>query len=249
MNPSNTQLSFDVTLYPYVNATANLQGIVRFQNNIQSLFSRVRLLYGSTPLEDMIEYNQIVRSMTEWTATNNQLAGFDQTSINEGIGGTTITLGGLATAGGGVVNPFGIVNIRQAFIQGVNSLTPPASGLGLNFTAGGPRGNVGMVSNNTITNAPAGAPSAASPVGFVSVTRRYCISFMLGLFLQEKLIPTKFMASQLAIEITLETAAGCIFSPTAGTGAPPTYSVGNVNLIPEILQFDASYGKNIIIIF
>lgn len=48
------------------------------------------------------------------------------------------------------------------------------------------------------------------------------------------------MASQLAIELTLENAAGCIFvggSPTYN----PTYSVWNVNLIPEIVEFDSSY--------
>ncbi len=54
VNPLNTSLEFDVTLVSY-GTPAN--EIVRFQNNIQSLFSRVRLLYGSTPLEDMINYN------------------------------------------------------------------------------------------------------------------------------------------------------------------------------------------------
>lgn len=54
VNPLNTSFEFDVTLSTY-SVTAN--EIVRFQNNIQSLFSRVRLLYGSTPLEDMINYN------------------------------------------------------------------------------------------------------------------------------------------------------------------------------------------------
>lgn len=51
------------------------------------------------------------------------------------------------------------------------------------------------------------------------------------------------MASQLAIELTLEQPASCIIShgnAVQGTAVPtPTYSVGNVNLIPEILEFDA----------
>jgi len=82
------------------------------------------------------------------------------------------------------------------------------------------------------------------------------------------------MASQLAIELTLEQAQGCIFTPPSTVtgftstapaftipppiaangfviGAPqtytssttPTYGVGNVNLIPEIMQFDASYDE------
>jgi hypothetical protein len=52
------------------------------------------------------------------------------------------------------------------------------------------------------------------------------------------------MASQLAIEITLESADACIFvQQGTGSGATPTYAVGNVNLIPEIIEFDASYGN------
>jgi hypothetical protein len=54
VNPLNTTLEFDVTLVSY-GTSGNEQ--VRIQNNIQSLFSRVRLLYGATPLEDMINYN------------------------------------------------------------------------------------------------------------------------------------------------------------------------------------------------
>ena len=52
------------------------------------------------------------------------------------------------------------------------------------------------------------------------------------------------MASQLAIEITLERPDFTFFNlPGTATGATPTYGVGNVNLIPEILVFDSSYGN------
>lgn len=59
------------------------------------------------------------------------------------------------------------------------------------------------------------------------------------------------MASQLAIEITLDQAANVIYTPSeaiggTGGGTAPTYGIGNVNLIPEILQFDASYGNPLI---
>jgi hypothetical protein len=82
---------------------------------------------------------------------------------------------------------------------------------------------------------------------------------MLGVFQQEKLIPTKFMASQLSIEITLENANACMYyrqsepwtapqnALETGFGTPPTtpptYLVRNVNLLPEILEFDASYDE------
>jgi len=50
------------------------------------------------------------------------------------------------------------------------------------------------------------------------------------------------MASQLAIEITLENTAACLFVKGAPAVAP-TYLVNNVNLIPEIMEFDSSYGN------
>jgi hypothetical protein len=52
------------------------------------------------------------------------------------------------------------------------------------------------------------------------------------------------MASQLAIEITLEQAQSCIHISATGTinaGFTPTYTVSEVNLVPEVLEFDGSY--------
>lgn len=56
------------------------------------------------------------------------------------------------------------------------------------------------------------------------------------------------MASQLAIEITLERPENCIYQPVGATanadGGGPTYMVGNVALIPEIIEFDDVYDNN-----
>ncbi len=222
INPLNTSLEFDVTLFSY--GTPGTE-IVRFQNNIQSLFSRVRLLYGSTPLEDMINYNVIVRGLTEWTGTN-QHGVLDQTSINEGIGGFST---GYAPGTGLPV----IVNSRQNHIQGVGG----ATNSGPTDSAFPSNGNV-----PNFYNAFGGASAPAFPGSQRGSSRRYQVNFALGLFTQDKLIPTKFMASQLAIEITLENAASCMIAKAGGaTGSLPTYGVSNVNLIPEILEFDASY--------
>lgn len=61
VNPLTTSLSFDVSLVvpnpgftdPTITngVVVGKQAVVRFQNNIQSIFSRVRLLYGANPLE------------------------------------------------------------------------------------------------------------------------------------------------------------------------------------------------------
>jgi hypothetical protein len=220
-------LEFDVTLY----GTGSTTQFTRFQNNIQSIFSRVRLLYGATPLEDMINYNVIVRSLTEWTATNQHMT-MDQTSIAEGIGGVVVGYDGSLDDAASLP---GLVNTRQKYIQGISA---SSAAVGVTFTTG-----------KSLLNVPV-ADSAAIPSGVTgnsttgAVTRRYQINFALGLFTQDKLIPTKFMASQLAIEITLEQPAACIYSSgVTGTAVNPTYGVGNVNLIPEILEFDASYDS------
>lgn len=223
VNPANTHLSFDVTMFGYGTCTDE---VVRFQNNIQSCFSRVRLLYGSTPLEDITNYNVIVRGLTEWTATD-QNATIDQTSINEGIGGYMPGSAAGITVGSNTTQVPAFVNTRQKFIQGSDQYVTEAT---TNFPPGS-----GVV--------PAGN-GLASGSGLRFSTRRYQVQFALGLFTQGKLIPTKFMASQLAIEITLATPAQCMFVQRAGSGTEPTYAISNVNLIPEILEFDSSYGKS-----
>jgi hypothetical protein len=208
VNTQNTTLEFDVTLTGWSDSTDT--SVTRFQNNIQSIFSRARLLYGATPLEDIINYNVIVRALTEWTATN-QEGCMDQTSVAEGIGGTVFGVGGDDST-----RP---VNARQTYIQGID------------FTA---TTGAGYVPNRLDQN-----DSNANK----ACTRRYQINFAFGLFTQDKLLPTKFMASQLAIELSLANAASCIFTQpvTALTGTNPSYIVSDVNLIPEILEFDASY--------
>ena len=209
VNPLNTTLEFDVAL---TNSGVGSDS-VRFQNGIQSIFQRVRLLYGATPLEDIINYNQVVRCLGEWTGTT-QTGTMDHTTIAEGTGG--VVSGTLGTAG----TTTGLVNVRQTYIQG--------AGLALTTSNG-----TGSVPNSS------GAITGKS--GVITV-RRYQINFALGLFTQDKLIPTKYMASQLAIELTLENPQNCIFVVGTGTGA--TYAVQNVNLIPEILEFDSSYDAS-----
>jgi hypothetical protein len=224
-----------------------------FLKKIQSIFSRVRLLYGATPIEDIIGYNQIVRSITEWTNTSGENT-ITQQSISEGIGGYTVGRAGQLSSFATDIdaalvtcnaNTPGLVNVRQAFIHGIstqnrnqnNRLTAP---VGMGF---------GTVPNGSLANAGLPITPASGRNDLVTTTnprRRYQIQFALGLFNQPKLIPTKFMASQLSIEITLANAAECIYIPPLTTllNGNPTYQVTNVNLIPEILEFDASYGKN-----
>jgi len=193
------------------------------------------LLYGATPLEDIPSYNNLVRALTEWTGAD--ALGADQTSVTDGIGGVAPTISGaslVSTSGTGVgVQVIG--NVRQKSIQGIDTRT------GSTVDAGTPSG-FGVVPNGPT---PITLASKTAIVG-TNPTRRYQVQLALGLLAQEKLWPTKFMASQLAIEITLANPNECIYAVTDGTASttPPTYQVSNVNLIPEILEFDASYDES-----
>ena len=284
LNTRNTVLTFDVTLTSSGNAEYEL---LRFQNNIQSIFQRARLLYGSTPLEDIVNYNVLVRQLTEWTSTN-QVGTMDQTSINEGIGGVTFgtlangaktpgtmgsvyyplyTTGNAANAQGfapaasnnlqqtlapgtyPIPTEYGaaynddtrdsltgdinyalagsqLVNTRQKYIQGID------------FSAG-----TANLADRHAAIQQMGVPNTAQVLAnnTFSCTRRYTVQLALGVFQQDKLIPLKWMASQLSIELTLAQTNSCLFARKRGSGALPTYSLSNVNLIPEILEFDASY--------
>ena len=216
VNTRNTTLEFDLTLYGETTKT------LRFQNDIHSIFSRVRILYGGTPLEDIIDYNHIHRALGEWTGTNQQGV-MDQTSISDGIGGEVMGIGA-----DGLFH--GHVNVRQKYIQGLVDTTAPT--VAANFTGGLSWSKVG--------------DSEWDPQGGSNtfrVTRRYVVQLGAGLLNQAKFIPTKWMASQFAIEATLAQATDCIYQPTAVAATTATYVVSNVNLIPEILQFDPSYDE------
>jgi hypothetical protein len=208
VNPNNTTLSFDVDLSGYGTTGT---GYTRFQNGIASIFSRIRLMYGSTPLEDIINSHIISRILNECTTSSDQIC--DQTSIAEGLGGVFSLTGTY------------LENSRQRVIQGVAQATDEFSD--------------GCVPNKF-------SAAESGYTGYEATTRRrYQIQLPLGLFTQSKLIPTKFMASQLAIELTLAAPETCIIA-AIGTGAlpAPTYRILNVNLIPEVLEFDASYDAS-----
>lgn len=175
VNPLNTTLEFDVTLWG-----DNVAGhAFRFQNNIQSIFTRVRLLYGATPLEDIINYNHIVRALTEWTAVSPK-GTIDQGSIADGIGGIIVDQGGGADANGVSLDPpvFGLVNVRQKHIQGVNVFQATGA-TKYPFAYGNSFGNVGTI------DYPPGFQNLNDRQGY---TRRYQVNLALGLFTQDKLV-------------------------------------------------------------
>ena len=222
-------------------------------------------MYGATPIEDIPYYNVIVRGLTEWTGTSKQ-SSCDQTSIAEGIGGTFV---GQTPVNATIASPDVLLNTRQSLIHGVSMTVSTGNATANLFTQ---REYIGQVPNASVLDRTGPAGVALPPIAPQTNTlhaaaytgrpvRRYQVQLALGIFNQEKLIPTKFMASQLAIEITLENAQACMYyrastpwatQPTGVTNfilgtpprIPPSYTVRNVNLIPEILAFDSSYDEN-----
>lgn len=246
MNPRNSTLEFDVRLKG-LNAIGDQY---RFQNNIQSLFQRVQLFYGATPIEDIPNYNVLVRSLTEWSATN-QTSTLDQTSINEGIGGVVQGVDGagyIPTAG--CTGSFAAPANHGATVSATYVQAEAQTAMNLGYLAAQSAGSLVSVRQKYIqgvdvtpaTNQISGAaPNDVSTTDYEPL-RRYQVQLALGLFNQEKLIPLKWMASQLTIQITLAQPASCIFQRyESATPTTTTYEVTNVNFIPEILEFDASY--------
>lgn len=72
-----------------------------------------------------------------------------------------------------------------------------------------------------------------------SITRRYCIQPGIGFLTQGKLIPLKWMASQVALEFELAPFADCCCATKiAGT---PSYTLSNVSYNAELLEFNSAY--------
>ena len=124
----------------------------------------------------------------------------DQGTITDGIGNNTLgfTVGQTGT--------YGVLNTRANYIQGVGkgldttSAFDATTGKGLaGFIGASPSG---VLAADPIVWTSGGASPVVGSVPTTIVTRRYQIQFALGLMTQEKLIPTKYMASQLAIEIS-----------------------------------------------
>lgn len=175
----------------------------------------------------------------------------DGCSIDQGIGSYSFGFGG---AGGsrdvagtitGQAQTYvstGMFHARKNFIHGYSILQNTEDVVtGITNEGSG----MGIVPNCTET--PAVTPANFQFIKGKNPVRRYQVQLALGLFQQEKLIPIKFMASQLAIELYLAPAADCLIDMSSdATTLPATYQVFNVTLLPEILEFDASYDESFI---
>lgn len=73
-----------------------------------------------------------------------------------------------------------------------------------------------------------------------NVPRRYQVSLALGLFQQNKLLPLKWMASQVALEFEMADFDECCCHSGPPTGTD-YYTVSNVNFVADLVEFDGTY--------
>lgn len=98
LNPNTTYLAFNCRVNITAGAfsagtTTNKYGGFEFQNNIQSIFRRVRVLYGSLVLEDIQDYNIVQRLMTDLLIPSGTLT--STTAMYQGIGHSTMLQSGV----------------------------------------------------------------------------------------------------------------------------------------------------------
>lgn len=92
--------------------------------------------------------------------------------------------------------------------------------------------NIGVPDDPTTTNVPTGTTTGL-------LNRRYVIQPMLGLLRCQKLIPLKWMAASLVLELELEDAAEAIICKTSASTL--NFSLTDISYIAEIMEFDSVY--------
>ena len=211
LNPNNTYLAFNARVnitgaVPFAAGTGAQSGGFQFQNNIQSIFRRVRILYGSLVLEDIQDYNIIQRLFTETLLPAG--SSLSSTTMGQGIG------------------------LAKNQIQNASNLIPQPWDFRM----------------DRLNYHTTGTETAVTNVG--TTTRRYAVPINTGLFQQKNLIPLKYMASQLQVEIEIAEAVDCV-TWVLGVGGSPTVpsacvvSVGLPEIVAELLEFDSEFDAAI----
>lgn len=250
-NMLNTALTFDVkTDLSTCGATAgsaavaadNLPYIQLPRGGAHNYIKRVRVLYGSLVLEDIQEYKTLARMFTEMGVSK---------AYQQSTG--SIADGHSESAMRNVANPFApnsaganvnknayltdAVTTSDALMMSnslVNASAVMAQQVGgsLAVLSGNTNGTVYYPRFDFCNDA---STSAAGPN--TSVTRTFTLQLLTGLTSLKKLLPLKWMASQIAIELTMASTVEMYNTNLLN----PTVSFLNMNMITELLEFDSSY--------
>lgn len=233
MHTQNSYLTFDVVLDLVPGSTVASYN-TRFQNHIASIFDRMRISYGSLQVEDLRKVNVIVRMVTEGVGQNTN-GTIDQRSILEGIGGTMFA------------QPFTSDQLAMKQVPGVasssSSAPPPTRDAGPVPPSLPRLVNTRLHAIQNYGYAPLDvrgtAISLPSPNG--KIARRYTVQLPFGLFQQNKLLPLKWMASQLTISLDLAPPTECIVTDLDLYANTCGYEIQNMFFNAELMEFDSSY--------
>jgi len=220
-------------------------------------FKRVRVLYGSLVLEDIQEYKTLTRMFTEMgvekayqASTGGILDGHSESAMRNVGSPFTVPIG----VAGNITTPTTSLSVTQdESTMMTNALVDNLQTQ--QIQVGGPIGWGKFVRTQTSSTTIAAPPaiSGASPVftdigsdGTVSttavtnnnVTRTFTIQLLTGLTTLKKLLPLKWMASQLVIELTIAPVNEIYMS---NLYTQPTITLQNMNMVTELLEFDSSY--------
>jgi len=253
-NMLNTALSFDVTTTlptcvqsaddgTHHTTVAPVPVVSLPRGGAHNYFKRVRVLYGSLVLEDIQEYKTLARMFTEMgiaksyqQSTGSILDGHSESAMRD-INNPFITSGTISN---------GLSATESDATFGANAIVD--NNIIQSQQIGGP---VGMYTGSTHTTTLPASTSAAvtyqpvfSDMGTdnnalsYAVTRTFCIQLLTGLTSLKKLLPLKWMASQLVIELTIAPVTEAYITNLV---TQPTISLGNMNMVTELLEFDSSY--------
>ena len=221
----------------------------------QNFIKRLRVLYGSLVLEDILEYKTLVRIFYEAGVDPGMAAGAQ--NILEGLydaGHTSMAANGFNFEGNYLSTSYVIGNSATAATNAADTIALAIANSGSLPDKALSQLQCAPAISSTGTICALGTAAANTNTGRYT----YTLNLLSGIFTQKKLIPLKWMASQLAIEITLSTEADCAITGTSMMSTEPnpkiktatptdstlTYQWSNVNFIAEMLEFDSAYDDS-----
>lgn len=261
LNPLESYLRFDLSWSVPSTVTTGTTG-PRPINCIHSMFRRVRILYGSLVLEDIQNYQTLMRMLCNIAVSPNyqNKAG----AILEGMGSDAVR---------------GMLHVSPtSFVRQGDGGTGGTGGSMVDGAAG-VAGKVKVLKDETVqVGATLNGTTTDITTIPTTISHTYCINLCSGLLTQQKLIPLKWLANQLTIEIEVDEPAGfTLMHPSLIAQAPVTsanyivgysselvpgtyyplltttgnmsgskytgitYTLDNIYFVAELLEFDSTY--------
>lgn len=185
------------------------------QGGAHNLFSRLRVLYGSLVLEDIQYYSTNARMLFEMGVQDQYLGG----------------IGAVMDGSHGIRSSSGYAHMTNS----KGSIGQGSAALHLS----GENQGIDQLHDSWALKWAAEHPG----VSYASMKqpRTFTLNLFSGLLSQQKLMPVKWMAAQLAIELELNQPYNAFIT---GGSADLQYAMTNVSYITELMEFDSTYDAS-----